>query len=107
MKGFDITSTLSFMIAQVSKNHKSTANNLLQTIGLFVGQEMLLTRLAMKPNMSLNELANFLQTKPPTVTKVTKGLQDQGYLVLTKDEKVIFKRLMQQKIQNLKTINLD
>ncbi|OLS23668.1 MAG: HTH-type transcriptional regulator Hpr [Candidatus Heimdallarchaeota archaeon LC_2] len=147
MQEFDITSTLSFMIAQVSKNHKSVTNSLLQTIGLFAGQEMVLTRLAKKPNIVLNELAGFLKTKPPTVTKVTKGLQDQGFLIMTKDEKdkrvtrvnlsrkgenlqeeiariwgiieketfksfsieerVIFKRLMQQIIENLESINFD
>ena len=91
--------------------------------------------------MTLKELARFLKVKPPTITKVAKGLENQGYLKMIKDnsdkritrvnltnmgksilekigkvwmeieettfksfsveEKVIFKRLMWQIIENL------
>ena len=86
MQEFNIAETLGFQIAQVAKSHKYATNKLLKEIDLHVGQEMVLTKLASKPDISFNELADFLKVTAPTITKVVKGLEGQGLILIKKDE---------------------
>ena len=69
-----IKDSVGYTLAQVCKLHRQRADNLLNSIGLHVGQEMVLTELWRKDGISQTELAEQLSLQPATVTNSLRRL---------------------------------
>ena len=70
--------TLSYLQAQVCKLHRQRAEDLLNQIGLHVGQEMLLCALWEKEGVTQTELGERLGVRPATVTNALRRLERNG-----------------------------
>jgi DNA-binding MarR family transcriptional regulator len=78
--------TIGYVIAQVCKAHRQRADELLNEIGLHVGQEMLLCALWDNEGLTQTELAQHLGVQPATVTNALKRLERKGLVERTPDE---------------------
>jgi DNA-binding MarR family transcriptional regulator len=70
-----IKDSVGYTLAQVCKLHRQRADNLLNTIGLHVGQEMFLTELWRKDGIPQTELAEQLSLQPATVTNSLRRIE--------------------------------
>lgn len=70
--------TMSFLIAQVCKLHRQTADELLKEIGLHVGQEMMLCALWDREGVTQTELGERVGVQPATVTNGLRRLERKG-----------------------------
>ena len=73
------------MLAQACKLHRQRADNLLNTIGLHVGQEMFLTELWQKEGITQTELAEQLLLQAATVTNTLRRLERDDIVVRRAD----------------------
>jgi len=76
---------VSFAVAKAAKLHRQRADELLNKIGLYVGQEMLLNVLWTEGEMTQTELANRLEIQPATLTVALKRLEKAGHIVRSRD----------------------
>lgn len=76
---------VSFAIAKAAKLHRQRADEILNEIGLHVGQEMLLNVLWTQGEMTQTELANRLEIQPATLTVALKRLEKSGLIVRSRD----------------------
>ena len=76
---------VSFAIARAARLHRQRADELLNEIGLHVGQEMLLNVLWTEGEMSQTELAKRLDIQPATLTVALRRLEKNGLVVRTRD----------------------
>ncbi len=74
----EIHETIGYLLAQLCKSHRYRADANLNTIGLHVGQEMILTRLWEQDGQSQTQLAVVLCVEPPTVTKMLTRMERGG-----------------------------
>lgn len=72
-------------MAKVAKIHRQRSDELLSTVGLHVGQEMLLNVLWTEGEMTQTELANRLEIQPATLTVALKRLEKNGLVVRSRD----------------------
>ena len=70
--------TMSYLLAQVGKLHRQRADELLNEIGLHVGQEMVLCALWEKEGVTQTELGEHLAVQPATVTNALRRLERKG-----------------------------
>jgi DNA-binding MarR family transcriptional regulator len=70
--------TISYLLAQVCKLHRQRADDLLNEIGLHVGQEMVLCALWEKEGVTQTELGQHLAVQPATVTNALRRLERKG-----------------------------
>ena len=70
--------TMSYLLAQVCKLHRQTADELLNEVGLHVGQEMMLCALWDKEGVTQTELGEHLGVQPATVTNALRRLERKG-----------------------------
>ena len=70
--------TMSYLLAQVCKLHRQLADELLNEIGLHVGQEMVLCALWEKEGVTQTELGGHLAVQPATVTNALRRLERKG-----------------------------
>ena len=77
--------TTSYLIAQVCKLHRQTADELLNEIGLHVGQEMMLCALWDREGVTQTELGEQLGVQPATVTNGLRRLERKGLVERTPD----------------------
>ncbi len=70
--------TMSYLLAQVCKLHRQRADDLLNEIGLHVGQEMVLCALWEREGVTQAELGAHLGVQPATVTNALKRLERKG-----------------------------
>ena len=70
--------TMSYLLAQVCKLHRQRADDLLNEIGLHVGQEMVLCALWEKEGVTQTELGEHLAVQPATVTNALSRLERKG-----------------------------
>ena len=70
-----IKDSVGYTLAQVCKLHRQRADNLLNTIGLHVGQEMFVTELWRKDGIPQTELAEQLSLQPATVTNSLRRIE--------------------------------
>lgn len=78
--------SISFLIAQVCKAHRNTANALLQErLDLYVGQEMFLNFLAQHDGASQSELAHSLCVEAPTITRMVQRMGQAGLVKRSTD----------------------
>ena len=76
---------VSFAVAKAARLHRQRADELLNEIGLHVGQEMLLNVLWTEGEMSQTELANRLGIQPATLTVALRRLEKNGLVVRSRD----------------------
>ena len=108
MKDFSIDETLSFLIAQTCKNHRGKTNEMLSKVGLYTGQEMILSYLSKHKNIPQNNLVSAMGVQPATITKGLQRLEKSGYIRRDKSEddaRVININLTNQGIQIQNSIN--
>ena len=70
--------TMGYLLAQVCKLHRQRADDLLNEIGLHVGQEMVLCALWEKEGVTQAELGEHLAVQPATVTNALRRLERKG-----------------------------
>jgi MarR family transcriptional regulator, organic hydroperoxide resistance regulator len=70
-----INETIGFLLAQVCRAHRNTANEVLSEAGLHVGQEMVLLRLWEQDGLRQSELAEQLCVEAPTVTRMLQRME--------------------------------
>lgn len=76
---------ISWQMAKAAKFHRQRADELLNEVGLHVGQEMLLNVLWTEGEMTQTELANRLEIQPATLTVALKRLEKTGFVVRSRD----------------------
>ena len=76
---------VSFAFAITAKLHRQRADELLNQIGLHVGQETLLDVLWTEGEITQTELANRLGIQPATLTIALKRLEKNGLVVRSRD----------------------
>ena len=76
---------VSWAIAKAARLHRQRADELLNEIGLHVGQEMLLNVLWTEGEMTQTELANRLEIQPSTLTVALRRLEKTGMVVRSRD----------------------
>ena len=72
--------TVGYMLAHACKHHRQRADELLNEIGLHVGQEMLLCGLWEKEGVTQTELAEYVMIQPATVTNMLQRLERGGFV---------------------------
>jgi DNA-binding MarR family transcriptional regulator len=81
-----VEDSISFLIAQVCKAHRNTANALLQErLDLYAGQDMFLNFLAQHDGASQSELAQSLCVEAPTITRMVQRMGQAGLVSRTTD----------------------
>jgi MarR family transcriptional regulator, organic hydroperoxide resistance regulator len=76
---------VSWALARAAKLHRQRVDELLNKIGLHVGQEMLLNVLWTEGEMTQTELANRLKIQPATLTVALGRLEKSGFIVRSRD----------------------
>src|SRR3712207_3236037 len=71
---------VSHLVIRVARAHWLVASSLLQRLGLYPGQELLLMRLWENDHQLQVELAKTLRVDPSTVTRTLQTLERQGLL---------------------------
>jgi DNA-binding MarR family transcriptional regulator len=72
--------TLDFLLAQVSHLHFTRLRQLLENLGLYRGQPLVLRELWEQEGRTHTELAAALQVTPATMTKTLQRMEKQGFL---------------------------
>ena len=80
MPNIPLKDTIGYMLAQVCKLHRQRADVLLNEVGLYVGQEMLLCGLWDKEGITQTELAENVKIQPATVTNMLQRLERGGFV---------------------------
>lgn len=70
--------------ARIGRTHMA---RLLQSTGLYAGQESVMEQLSIEDGQTLGQLATTLGVKPPTVTKTVTRLAEQGFVERRPSEK--------------------
>ncbi|BCJ26134.1 MarR family winged helix-turn-helix transcriptional regulator [Actinocatenispora sera] len=71
---------VSAMVPRLARAHWLVAGELLQRVGLYPGQELLLMQLWEHDHRSQSELARALGLDPSTVARTVRSLEQQGLL---------------------------
>ncbi|MEU9713068.1 MULTISPECIES: MarR family winged helix-turn-helix transcriptional regulator [unclassified Streptomyces] len=72
--------SLNHLLASIARSHRNLAGGLLRQVGLFPGQELLLMRLWNRDHQPQADLVTALRIEAPTVTKMLKRLEAQGFV---------------------------
>lgn len=70
--------TVGYELLHAARLHRARNAHLLADIGLFPGQEQVLTLLAVEDGRSMSDLAANLRVRPPTASKTVARLTAQG-----------------------------
>ena len=76
---------MDFLMAQISHLHHSRAHQLLEGLGLYRGQPPVLRTLWEKEGLTQTELAEHLQNKPATITKMLQRMEKAGFITRKPD----------------------
>ena len=71
-------STINYLIVQVCKAHRARTGELLSQLDMHPGQEMILVTLWREEELTLSELAERLNVRPPTVTRMVQRMEATG-----------------------------
>ncbi len=74
---------LSYMIFQVAKTHRGLAAELLRSLGIYPGQEILLMHLWDQDGQTQSELIAKIGIDASTVTKMVQRLEAEGHITRT------------------------
>jgi len=80
MKPLEEQNTLDFLLAQVCHHHHFRTNTLLEAIGLYRGQPLVLFALWDQEGLTHTELAERLQNTPATITKMIQRMEKAGFV---------------------------
>ncbi len=70
--------TISYLIAQVCKAHHNCANDVLNQIGLYAGQEMFLLHLWQEDGLTQSQLVEQICVQPATISKMLSRMEQAG-----------------------------
>jgi DNA-binding MarR family transcriptional regulator len=76
---------VSWELARAAKLHRQRTDELLSTIGLHVGQDILLNVLWTEGEMTQTDLARQLEIRPATLTVALGRLEKAGFVTRTRD----------------------
>ena len=74
----DISDALGTLMFQICRAHRNRAQDLLSSLGLYSGQEILLMHLWEKDGRTQSELAQSMWIRPPTLTKSIDRMSHAG-----------------------------
>jgi DNA-binding MarR family transcriptional regulator len=80
MSGACDRESLSYHLVQLFKAHRAYAGALLGEVGLFPGQEFMLTLLADEQGLTPSQLADRCGVQAPTVSKTLQRMEAQGFV---------------------------
>lgn len=72
--------TVGYALLHAARLHRVRMAQLLQELGLFPGQEQVLTALLVEDGRTMSDLADVLRVRPPTVSKTIGRLVAQGFV---------------------------
>ena len=87
MNDHPLPETTSYLLATICKAHRNWAEQELATVGLHVGQEMLLSHLWQEDGLTQSELAQRLGVQPATVCKMLGRMEAGGLIATRRDER--------------------
>ena len=87
MNDHPLPETISYLLATICKAHRNWAEQELATVGLHVGQEMLLSYLWQEDGLTQSELAQRLGVQPATVCKMLGRMEAGGLIATRRDER--------------------
>jgi DNA-binding MarR family transcriptional regulator len=76
---------LGYLLAEVSKLHRAHAHVALEDLGLYRGQNFVLTALAEQEGLAQSELAERLLVTPPTISNSLERMETAGWIVRRPD----------------------
>jgi DNA-binding MarR family transcriptional regulator len=76
---------LGYLLAEVSKLHRAHAHTALERLGLYRGQNFVLTALAEQEGLAQSELAEKLLVRPPTISNSLERMETAGWIVRRPD----------------------
>ena len=79
--------SLDFLLAQISRFHRSRAHTLLEELGLYRGQPSMLRALWKQEGQTHGELAGQLHVQPATITKMIQRMEKTGFVMRRHDPK--------------------
>jgi MarR family transcriptional regulator, organic hydroperoxide resistance regulator len=85
MPPIHVEQSLSFLLIQICKAHRSTAEQNLNCIGLHAGQEMFMMQLWEEDGQTQSQLAERLGVQPPTVNKMLSRMEASGLVMRRMD----------------------
>ena len=80
-----IEPSISYLLVQIMKAHRSYAESLLVEKGLHTGQEMILLQLADEEGITQSQIADCQCVEPPTVTKMVQRMEAAGLVERRQD----------------------
>jgi DNA-binding MarR family transcriptional regulator len=72
--------TIGYQLIHVARLHRARTAKLLESLGLFPGQEQVLEALTGRDAISMSELAEMLRVRPPTASKTIARLSAVGLI---------------------------
>jgi DNA-binding MarR family transcriptional regulator len=78
-------STLGHILSMVCRTYRARAGSILESIGLYKGQEMILYSLRTQEGMAQSELAGCMHVKAATITNTLKRLERAGLIERRQD----------------------
>jgi DNA-binding MarR family transcriptional regulator len=76
--------TISYLLVQISKEHRNKGNQLLAKHDLHAGQELFLKHVLCRQGITLAELTENLEVTPATVTRMAERLEKKGFICKTR-----------------------
>jgi DNA-binding MarR family transcriptional regulator len=76
---------LGYLLAEVSKLHRAHAHAALEDLGLYRGQNFVLTALAEQEGLAQSKLAEKLLVRPPTISNSLERMETAGWIVRRPD----------------------
>ena len=71
---------LGYLLVQVSKLHRVHAHTALEELGVYRGQNFILTALAEEEGLAQSELADRLLVRPPTISNSLERMEAAGWI---------------------------
>jgi DNA-binding MarR family transcriptional regulator len=78
-------STIGHLLSMVCRTYRARASSILESIGLYKGQEMILYRLRQEAGMAQSELAGCMHVKAATITHTLQRLERAGLIERRQD----------------------
>jgi DNA-binding MarR family transcriptional regulator len=76
---------LGYLLVEVSKLHRAHAHAALEELGLYRGQNFILTVLSEQEGLAQSELAEKLLVRPPTISNSLDRIETAGWIVRRPD----------------------
>ena len=76
----DLDKCINVQMMKVMKLHRHVADNALNKLGLYAGQEVILFKLWRHDGLTQSQLAEALYVEPPTITKMVQRMEASGLL---------------------------